>query len=301
MGNAQNSRVMHPAAAIDIGTNAVRFLINNMGGTDCDKMRKLAFLRVPVRLGEDVFREGEISSEKQETLCSAMQGFASLMAAYGVGRYRACATSAMREAKNGAEVLRLLKDKSGLETEIITGMEEARLVCAAGDSEDVFPSGICHLYIDVGGGSTELSVRYKGEFISSASYPLGTVRILEGAAKKCDFVKFEKELKAIRSKYGKIVIVASGGNINKANKLLDKRTGETISAEELEGLYEDLAKLDCSERVKKYGLNPYRADVIVPALKIFLTAVKKSRAEQIYVPKVGLVDGILSDMCREAV
>lgn len=301
MANGVNGGAMHPAAAIDIGTNAVRFLINNMGGTDCDKMRKLAFLRVPVRLGEDVFREGEISVDKRDTLCHAMQGFASLMSAYKVGRYRACATSAMREASNGGEILRILKEKSGIETEIISGVEEARLIYAAGDSEDRFPPEICRLYIDVGGGSTEVSVRHRGEFVSSESYPLGTVRILEGAVKKGEFAKFQRDLKEMRLKYGKIVIVASGGNINKANKLLDKRNGETISPSELEKLYKDLAELDLGGRVKRYGLNPYRADVIVPALKIFLTAVKKSRAEKIYVPKVGLVDGILSDMCREAV
>ena len=288
-------RDMNTIAALDIGSNAVRFLICSIEeSSDTKKCRKVAFLRVPVRLGEDVFTEGEISARRRMLLCEAMQGFSHLMKTFGVSEYRACATSSMREAKNGAEVLDEIREKSGIQVEVISGLEEAEIIYAAGVSSAGSENWKDSLHVDVGGGSTEVVIYAGGRVAESRSFRLGTVRILKDAVEKGDKELFKKELKKIGEKYRGLRIIGSGGNINKAQKLLNKRVGEPISAVELRMLYDTLKKMTIEERINNFKLNPYRADVIIPALKIFLLVSKLCCAPTIIVPQVGLVDGIIA-------
>lgn len=288
-------RDMNTIAALDIGSNAVRFLICSIEeSSDTKKYRKVAFLRVPVRLGEDVFTEGEISARRRMLLCEAMQGFSHLMKTFGVSEYRACATSSMREAKNGAEVLDEIREKSGIQVEVISGLEEAEIIYASGVSSAGSENWKDSLHVDVGGGSTEVVIYAGGRVAESRSFRLGTVRILKDAVEEGDKELFKKELKKIGEKYRGLRIIGSGGNINKAQKLLNKRVGEPISAVELRMLYDTLKKMTFEERINNFKLNPYRADVIIPALKIFLLVSKLCCAPTIIVPQVGLVDGIIA-------
>lgn len=288
-------RDMNTIAALDIGSNAVRFLICSIEeSSDTKKCRKVAFLRVPVRLGEDVFTEGEISARRRMLLCEAMQGFSHLMKTFGVSEYRACATSSMREAKNGAEVLDEIREKSGIQVEVISGLEEAEIIYAAGVSSAGSENWKDSLHVDVGGGSTEVVIYAGGRVAESHSFRLGTVRILKDAVEEGDKELFKKELKKIGEKYRGLRIIGSGGNINKAQKLLNKRVGEPISAVELRMLYDTLKKMTFEERINNFKLNPYRADVIIPAQKIFLLVSKLCCAPTILVPQVGLVDGIIA-------
>lgn len=294
-----NMKDMNTIAALDIGTNAVRFLICNIEEYgDTKKFRKVAFLRAPIRLGEDVFSEGYVSERRIGLLCEAMQGFAHLMKAFCVKDYRACATSAMREAENGDEVISRVKKASGIKMEIIPGTEEAQMIFTAG-----LPSGGKAwgdaLHVDVGGGSTEVVVYADGEIVDSRSFPLGTVRYLKDAVKGKDEDYFKSELKKIGEKYRGDRIVGSGGNINKAQKLLNKRAGEPLSFVELKMLHDTLKGLTFEDRMKYFKLNPYRADVIIPALKIFLTVSKLCHSPMIFVPQVGLVDGIAATLCAK--
>ena len=288
-------RDMNTIAAIDIGSNAVRFMICSIEPT-CDekKCRKVAFMRLPVRLGEDVFTDGKISARRRGILCEGMQGFAHTMKAFGVTEYRACATSAMREAKNGTEVMEEIKQKSGIEIEIITGLEEAEIIYAAGEACAGSEAWKNSLRVDVGGGSTEVVVYADGHVAESRSFRLGTVRILNNAVKDEDHDLFKAEMKKIGEKYSGLTIIGSGGNINKAQKLLNKREGQPIDRIELKMLYDTLKKMSFEERIRNFKLNPYRADVIVPALKIFLSISKLCLAPTIIVPQVGLADGIIS-------
>ena len=293
---------MNTIAAIDIGSNAVRFLISNIEEDSDKKCRKVAFLRVPVRLGEDAFTSGTISPERRARLCEAMQSFEHLMKAFGVRAYRACATSAMRDAKNGPEVLAEIKEKSGIDVEIITGETEAEIIYAA--AQPFIASASCggeknSLHVDVGGGSTEVVVYAEGRVAESYSFPLGTVRLLNKAVSSEEKDDFKAALREIGGKYSIQRIIASGGNINKAQKLLNKREGEPVSYIELKMLYDMLKKMTFEERIKNFKLNPYRADVIIPALKIFLTISKLCGAPNLIVPQVGLVDGIIAKLFAE--
>ncbi|MCD7952503.1 MAG: ethanolamine ammonia-lyase reactivating factor EutA [Synergistaceae bacterium] len=288
-------RDMNTIAALDIGSNAVRFLICSIEeSSDTKKCRKVAFLRVPVRLGEDVFTGGEISARRRMLLCEAMQGFSHLMKTFGVSEYRACATSSMREAKNGDEILDEIMEKSGIQVEVISGLEEAEIIYAAGVSSAGSENWKDSLHVDVGGGSTEVVIYAGGRVAESRSFRLGTVRIMKDAVEEEDKELFKKELKKIGEKYRGLRIIGSGGNINKAQKLLNKRVGEPISAVELRMLYDTLKKMTFEERINNFKLNPYRADVIIPALKIFLLVSKLCCAPTIIVPQVGLVDGIIA-------
>ena len=238
---------MNTIAAIDIGSNAVRFLISNIEEDSDKKCRKVAFLRVPVRLGEDAFTSGTISEERRARLCEAMQSFDHLMKAFGVRDYRACATSAMRDAKNGPEVLAEIKEKSNIDVEIISGEKEAEIIYAAAQPFIASAGGGGEknsLHVDVGGGSTEVVVYAEGRVAESYSFPLGTVRLLNKAVSSEEKDDFKAALREIGGKYSIQRIIASGGNINKAQKLLNKREGEPVSYIELKMLYDMLKKND---------------------------------------------------------
>lgn len=280
--------------AIDIGSNAIRLLINNVDSNDNSKdFKKTAFLRVPIRLGEDVFTDGIIGDEKKNLMTEAFTGFSHIMRAYKVTRFRACATSAMREAKNGKEIVNYIKASCGIEIEIIRGQEEADIIFEAGGLSKMMDKSCNYLYVDVGGGSTEFVLYSNNKKIVSKSFKLGTVRILANAVNKDEPDKLKKWLKEIYANNKPLSIIGSGGNINKIHKLLGKREGECINYTELKVLYDRLNEMSFEDRIVNYKLKSYRADVIIPAMRIFINVCKTCNINEIYVPKVGLADGII--------
>lgn len=281
-------------AGIDIGSNAIRLLINAVSGNPSSPdFKKVAFLRVPIRLGEDVFIKGEISEDKRQRLIEAMQGFSHMMKAYDVEAYRACATSAMRDAGNGSDIVDTIKKESGINIEIIGGLEEADIIYDAGSLNAWMDKKRNYLYVDVGGGSTEIVVYSNQQKMISESFQLGTVRMLVEAVQEDEVKRFKSWLKDVYKKYAPLNIIASGGNINKVHKMLDKRSSEPHSYTEMKVLYEALKDLSYEERIRNYKLNTYRADVIIPALRIYLAVAKTCKVSEIYVPKVGVVDGLV--------
>ena len=285
--------------AIDIGSNAVRLLIASVEHYPRETLfKKAAFVRVPIRLGEDVFTGGAITPEKCGRLCEAMQGFSHVMRSFGVERMRACATSAMREATNGAEIAAEIRQRSGIGIEIISGTEEAALIFSSGANELV-EGGRSYILIDVGGGSTEVSVYSDGERAESRSFGLGTVRMLNEKVKDGEWDDFRKWLKKLGGRYDPAAIVGSGGNINKVAKLLNKKEQERVTYTEMKVLYDYLKTFSYEERIHLLKLDTYRADVIVPAMKIFLAAAKSAKVNEYIVPKRGLVDGVVRQLYAE--
>ena len=279
--------------AIDIGTNAIRLFISNVEEYPTETLyKKIAFLRVPLRLGDDVFTTGEIGEKKQKRLRETLQGFSYIMSAFNVERYKAYATCAMREALNGPAVVQDIKHACDLDVEIISGLQEAETIFAGGMKEVVDPSKT-YLYVDVGGGSTEVIVYSRGVKTEARSFPLGTVRVLNNAVKKGEMKAFKAWLEELRDRHAPDYIIGSGGNINKVHKLLNKKERETITYQELEILYKYVKSFNMEERERVLKLNAYRADVIIPAMKIFLTVGKICRVNEIIVPKLGLSDGII--------
>ena len=290
-------------AAIDIGSNAFRLLINyveHVGPGGRVEFRKAAFIRVPVRLGEDVFTRGEIGPEKFARVVEAMQGFAHLIRVFGAKGWRACATSAMREAGNGPALVAEIERTSGLRVEIISGIEEAETIFEAGEAAGVDPGNRSSLYIDVGGGSVELSVFNGRRRAWSESFLLGTVRTLKGKTKEDEMERYREALRRVHKEYGPKVIVGSGGNINKVRKMLSKKAhgkaDDMLDVSDLRKLHEELSAIGFDQRIEKFGLNDYRADVIVPALEIFLTAAHVCKIDEVIVPTIGLADGIIHSL-----
>lgn len=264
-------------AAIDIGSNAVRLLIKR-DEEKCRYLDKLLLVRVPLRLGFDVFSKGEISDKKADDLVRLMRSYELLMKIYRVDRMRACATSAMRDAKNGSEIIKKIAAKTGIKVEIITGAEEARIVYfnhlgRGFDSKGNF------LYVDVGGGSTELNLLTNGELKLSESFNIGTVRMLTDSVKAKTWSDLSDTCLSLGRKYPDITLVGSGGNINKLYQLASGNKKKEISVEALQGIYEDLLPLSVEERMVRYSMRPDRADVIIPAAKIFLTIARLTGAK----------------------
>lgn len=284
-------------AAIDIGSNAIRLLIANIieqenGST---LFRKNALVRVPIRLGEDVFINGEISAKNQERMEDAMKAFRLLMNAHQVLEYRACATSAMRDARNGFAFAKALKKKTNITIDIIDGEEEAKII-AATDLNSFIKEDRTYIYVDVGGGSTEITIYHMGSMIASRSFKIGTVRLLNDLVSQEDWDIMQKWIALKCANYDHIDLIGSGGNINKVFKLSAKKPGKTLSYLFLTQLYKELQNMSYDERIIKLELNPDRADVIIPALRIYLQAMKSSKAKQIIVPKIGLADGIIKSL-----
>lgn len=286
-------------AAIDIGSNAARLLIKSVDDSQEKCFKKEMLLRVPLRLGFDVFAKGELSEKKAGKLKRLMKAFRQLMKIYDVDRYRACATSAMRDARNGSEVIREIKKSTGIAIEIIDGEEEARMVYN-NHIECLEDRKGNYLYVDVGGGSTEVNLLTEGELIYSKSYNIGTVRILSNAVESGAWEKMESDLAAVTQPMQQVNIIGSGGNINKLFKLAplaeaDKEM-KRLPVESLRALYSRLQPLSVAERMDTYNLKQDRADVIVPAAEIFLRIADTIGAEFISVPVIGLSDGIIDDM-----
>ena len=288
--------------AIDIGSNAIRLLIANVIEQPQKEaiFRKSALIRVPIRLGEDVFKSGTISETNILRMIDAMKAFGLLMNAHHVVRYRACATSAMREASNGKAVAKRIKEAAQIDIEIIDGVEEAAII-AATDLYAVIDSQKNYLYVDVGGGSTEFTIFSKGELIVSRSFQVGTVRILNDLVSDRDWNVLEDWIKTYTAGYDSIDIIGSGGNINKIFKMSGRKIGESISYLYLMGFYKDLQKMSYEQRIIDLGLNQDRADVILPATRIYLSAMKWAGSKQIFVPKIGLADGIIKSQYLTAV
>ena len=286
-------------AAIDIGSNAARLLIKSVDDSQEKCFKKEMLLRVPLRLGFDVFAKGELSEKKAGKLKRLMKAFRQLMKIYDVDRYRACATSAMRDARNGSEVIREIKKSTGIAIEIIDGEEEARMVYN-NHIECLEDRKGNYLYVDVGGGSTEVNLLTEGELVYSKSYNIGTVRILSNAVESGAWEKMESDLAAVTQPMQQVNIIGSGGNTNKLFKLAplaeaDKEM-KRLPVESLRALYSRLQPLSVAERMDTYNLKQDRADVIVPAAEIFLRIADTIGAEFISVPVIGLSDGIIDDM-----
>lgn len=289
--------IIDTLAAIDIGSNAIRLLVSNIETYKTQQeFKKLAFVRVPIRLGEDVFTTRMIGPEKQQRLSDALVGFAYIMKSFRVLDFRAYATSAMREALNGADVVEQIYKLSGIRIEIISGEQEADTIYAAGGLKQILSSSQTFLYVDVGGGSTEVIVYSDGSKIEARSFRLGTVRMLTGMVDDAEMDAFKSWLKEVAKQYSPTCIIGSGGNINKVQRLLGKKDSEPFSFVELSSLYKTLKAMSYEERVLELNLNTYRADVIVPALKIFYTVAKTCKIQEIAVPRLGLADGIIKQL-----
>ncbi len=284
-------------AAIDIGSNAMRLLITNIveqQGRET-QFNKSALIRVPIRLGQDAFTVGEISEENIERMVDAMESFRLLMKVYKVEKYKACATSAMREAYNGKEVVEIIKKRSKIDIDIIDGKAEAAII-ASSDLKSFLQSDKNYLYVDVGGGSTEFSLFSNGKMVTSKSFKNGTVRLLNNMVNDIVWQEIEKWIKTNCAEYEDIILIGSGGNINKLFKLSEKQQDKPLSFLYLNSQYQYLSSLSYEQRIAELGLNTDRADVIIPATRIYLNAMKWSGARQIYVPKIGLSDGIVKAM-----
>ena len=286
-------------AAIDIGSNAIRLLVSNVIITKdtAPQFKKSALVRVPIRLGADSFVEGTISEKNIDRIMNAIKAFKLLMNVHGVESYKACATSAMREASNGLEIIEKIYQKTGVKINIISGKEEAEIISST-DLHELISGDKSYLYVDVGGGSTEFTIFSKGKIIISKSFKIGTVRILNNKKEenKDAFKKIENWIKDNTKGYRKISLIGSGGNINKLFKMSGRTEGAPISYIYLNAQYQFLKNMSYSDRITELSLNPDRADVIIPATKIYLSAMKWSGARKIYVPKIGLADGIIKSL-----
>lgn len=280
-------------AAIDVGSNAIRLLIAdiNQDGKEIT-YKKNTFIRVPLRLGDDAFLDKRISERKADELVKAMTAFKLLMEVYNVSDYMACATSAMREAENGHEVTKRIKEEGNLDLQIVEGQTEANIIYSTHIAEGLdFNKN--YLYIDVGGGSTELSIFTKGNVEVSRSFPIGTVRMLDNADTPETWEEMNKWIKANVRSYKNLIGIGTGGNINKLFRLSGEKEGKPLSIAKLNDMYQHLSSFSLKERIGVLKLNPDRADVIIPASEIYLTVMKWASVKQIYVPRVGMADGII--------
>lgn len=281
-------------AAIDIGSNAIRLLIASILTHDGKTtFKKTSLIRVPLRLGDNAFIDHRISDQKAEELVKAMIAFKNLMDVYHVEDYMACATSALREAENGAEIVKKIKEKAGINMEIVGGQKEANIIYSS-HIDQAFDHDKNYLYIDVGGGSTELSIFSEGKPMASKSFNLGTIRILDGQDKEETWEDLKTWIDTETKSYKDLIGIGTGGNINKLFRLAGEKEGEPLSYTKLEAQCVRLNSYTLKERIVDLGLNHDRADVIIPACQIFLTVMSNASIKQIHVPKVGMVDGIIN-------
>ncbi len=288
-------------AAIDIGSNAVRLLIkkvkNEENLPENKFLSKSMMLRVPLRLGFDVFSLGEVSELKAVKLRRLMKAFYQLMKIYEVTDYRACATSAMRDAKNGKSIIKKILKETDISIEVIDGQEEARMIYS-NYVECLEDRTGNYIYVDVGGGSTEINLLTNGKLIQSLSYNIGTVRMLSNAVKEETWVQMKDDLAGMTAGFQDVNIIGSGGNINKLYRLADKKDKKKLRlpVDSLQALYDELSPLTPEQRMEAFGLKADRADVIVPAAEIFLTIAGIVKADYIHVPVIGLADGIIDSL-----
>jgi exopolyphosphatase/guanosine-5'-triphosphate,3'-diphosphate pyrophosphatase len=287
-------------AAIDIGSNAARLLIAEAEADKDSGVRfnKLNLVRVPLRLGFDVFEKGEISKEKRGMLLQTMKAYSHLINAYGVKQVIVCATSAMRDAANSSDIIRKVKMETGLEIEIISGELEASIIYENHIAENM-DTDHSYLYIDVGGGSTELTFFADGKLVFKESFNIGTIRLLKDLVSDDQWELMKDTIKVKTRGYKKIAAIGTGGNINKIFSLSKKKDGRPLSLELLKDYHKELSNYKLEDRIRTYNLRPDRADVIVPALLIYINVLRWADAEEIYVPKIGLADGLIQHLYEE--
>lgn len=287
-------------AAIDIGSNGARLLIKRFddNAPEFDRIKRVLFIRVPLRLGKDVFTLGKISKEREVMMMHMMKGFKHFMLLNQVDDYRACATAAMRDAENGKKIMKSIMQETGIKLEIIRGEEEARLLCNNVIEQTNSNSG-SYAYVDVGGGSTEISLLHDGVLAESHSFDIGTLRMLSGKVTNATKYQMRGMLDMYAEEFPGAQIIGSGGNINKLFKLTHNKNDEkVIKVSELKEIYEELAQLNEEERKEKYGLKDDRVDVIIPAAEIFLMVASGLKCDAIYVPNISLADSIVDGMYR---
>lgn len=287
-------------AAIDIGSNAARLLISEVS-TDSKgitSFNKLNLVRVPLRLGFDVFETGIITKPKIGMILQTMKAYKHLCNAYDVSHIKACATSAMRDAKNATDIIRKVKLETEISIDVITGDLEAGLIYENHVAENM-DNDHSYLYIDVGGGSTELSFFSNGILIYKRSFNIGTIRLLKNMVTDKDWEEMKDILKNVIKGQKEVVAIGSGGNINKVFSMSKRKDGKPLPLELLRDYYKELSSVILSERIAKYNLRSDRADVIVPAIQIYINVMRWAGAEQIFVPKIGLADGLIRHLWEE--
>jgi len=286
-------------AAIKCGSNAVRLLIADITKDETGYgFKKNTLVRVPLRLGDDAFLDQKISDRKIEDLLKTMTAFKNLMDVYHVTEYLACATSAMREASNGADIIAKVKKQTGLTLEIIEGQREANIIYS-NHIEQTLDAKKSYLYIDVGGGSTELSVFVNKAPVASKSFDIGTIRILDNQDKEETWEEMRIWVKEQTRNYKNLAGIGTGGNINKLFKMSNEKEGTPLTFLKLKSMYNQLNSYSLKERINLVGLNPDRADVIIPACEIYITLLKWTGIKQLYVPRVGMADGIINLLIEE--
>lgn len=287
-------------AAIDIGSNAARLLIADVlhYKNQPPEFIKSNLVRVPLRLGFDVFETGAISPLKAQQLLETIKAYKLLLNAYGIKYVKACATSAMRDAQNSEEIIQKIKDETGIEIEIISGDLEATLIYETHIAEGLNKENL-HMYIDVGGGSTEITFFQNGELLYKHSFNIGTIRILKQQVKEAQWEEMKDYIRTHTRHAKKIVAVGSGGNINKVFSLSKKKEGRPLPLSLLRDYYKELSHLTVQERMRLYKMREDRADVIVPALLIYTNILKWAGATEILIPKIGLVDGLVRTLYED--
>ncbi len=287
-------------AAIDIGTNACRLLISEVipveGGAT--KFNKLNLVRIPLRLGFDVFETGEISKEKRAMLFQSMKAYSHIMNAYGVTKHIAVATSAMRDAKNRKEIVHKVFLETGINIQIISGDFEASLIYESHIAEKLDQNSN-YLYVDVGGGSTELTLISKGKLLFKESFNIGTIRLLKNQVSEIDWDYVKQRVKDATKDFPNLIAIGTGGNINKVFSLSKRKDGKSLDLDLLKSYYKEFSSCTLEERIQLYQLREDRADVIVPALLIYTQVMKWSSINEILVPKIGLVDGLIQHLYEE--
>ena len=287
-------------AAIDIGSNAARLLITEVIDSNKEHVifNKLNLIRVPLRLGFDVFETKMISPEKTKMLVQTLKAFRHLINAYEVEAIKACATSAMRDALNTDKILSIVKKETGLDIEVISGEMEANIVYENHIAENL-DKDHSYMYIDVGGGSTEISVFGNGKLTFKKSYNIGTIRLLKKMVTDNDWDEMKEDIKQATKNHKEVNAIGSGGNINKVFSMSKKKDGKPLSIELLRDYYKELSSFSVEERIAQYNLREDRADVIVPALQVYINAMRWAGSEEIYVPKIGLADGLIHHLWEE--
>lgn len=287
-------------AAIDLGSNACRLLINDViqTGDSVPEFAKLALVRVPLRLGFDVFESGKISEGKIDKLIKTIKSYKYLLEVYEVEHLKACATSAMRDAANAPEIIARVKQETGIEIKVITGDDEASYIYENHVAENM-SAHESYLYIDVGGGSTELTFFSDGKLIFKKSHDIGTIRLLQNSVAEHTWDGMKEFLQAGIKGFHHVTCIGSGGNINKIFSLSKRKEGKPLHIDLLRTYYKELSSVALAERMSLYKLREDRADVIVPALLIYINVMRWANAEDILVPKIGLADGLIQNLYEE--
>ena len=287
-------------AAIDIGSNAARLLLSEVKiNTNGEPVfNKLNLVRVPLRLGFDVFENNEISKEKSGMVMQTMKAYKHLINAYGVTHVKACATSAMRDAANAQDIIRKIKLETGITIEVISGEAEASFIYENHIAENMSKDD-AYLYTDVGGGSTELTFFSNEKLVFKESFNIGTIRLLKNMVTEAHWDNMKDYIKSKTKDYRSVIVIGSGGNINKIFSLSKKKDGKPLPFELLKDYYKELSAFTLEERMRIYKLREDRADVIVPALLIYINVMRWTDAKEIYVPRIGLADGLIQHLYKE--